>query len=106
MTTLVIPVRSDFKSYSMKIELELVIYTLSFGYNTRRGRWYMDISDQAGNDILTGVPILINIPLCDQYIVNGLPPGRFIAIDQSGNNKIPGEDDLGNDVQIFYEESA
>lgn len=106
MTTLVLPVRSDFKQYSMKLELELVVYTFTFGYNTRRQRWYMDIADQAGNEILNGVPVLINIPLCDQYIDLRLPPGRFIAIDKTGNNKIPGEDDLGKDVKIYYEESA
>lgn len=105
MTTLVLPVRSDLKAYSFKVELETVIYTLSFAYNTRRGRWYMDLADQSDNDIVTGVPILVNIPLLDQYIVEGIPPGRFIAIDESGNNKIPGEDDLGNDVKLFYQES-
>lgn len=105
MTTLVLPVRSDFKSYTFKAELESVIYTFSFAYNTRRDRWYMDIGDQSGNDILTGVPILVNIPLIDQYIVKGLPPGRLIAINQTGSNKNPGENDLGNDVKIFYQES-
>ena len=107
MTTLVLPVRSDFKAYDFQIDLEGVIYTLDFGFNTRSGRWYMSIYDQAKENLLVGdIPILINTPLHDQYIKESLPPGRFIAVDETGQNNEATVDNFGIDVLLFYEESS
>lgn len=106
MATLVLPIRSDFKAYDFQIDLEGVIYTLDFGFNTRSGRWYMSIYDQAKENLLIGdIPILINIPLHDQYIDETLPPGRFIALDESGQNLEATDESFGNEIKLFYEES-
>lgn len=107
MTTIVIPVRSDFSAYVFQIDLEGVIYTLDFGFNSRSSRWYMSIFDSTGEILIIGdIPILINIPLADQYIDKRLPLGRFIAIDETGNNAQPTADNFGTDIKLFYEESA
>ena len=87
MSTLVIPVRSDIYAYDFQVELQSVIYTLGFGFNTRANYWYMSISDQAKNLILGDIPLLSNIPLTDQYVDALLPPGRFIVIDETGKNR-------------------
>ena len=106
MTTLVMPIRNDVDAYQFQIELESVIYTLDFGYNTRSGRWYMSIYDQVGEVLLVGdIPILINIPLHDQYIDTALPPGRFVAIDETGQNKEATADNFGTEIKLLYEES-
>ena len=106
MATLVLPIRSDFKAYQFQIDLEGVIYTLDFGYNVRSERWYMSIFEQDAETLLVGdIPILINIPLHDQYIKEGLPPGRFIALDETGNNQEATSGNFGTDIKLFYEES-
>lgn len=105
MATLLLPVRSDFKAYSFQLELETVVYTFFFGYNTRRARWYMRIEDVAGVEILNDIPILVNIPLTDQFRLTGLPPGRFIAIDETGQNRNPTAENFGTDIKLFYQES-
>lgn len=107
MATLVLPVRSDFKAYDFQVDLEGVIYTLDFGFNTRSGRWYMSIYDQSKDNLLIGdIPILINIPLHDQYIRDGLPPGRFVALDETGNSLQATSENFGTEIKLFYEESA
>lgn len=106
MATLVLPVRSDITAYQFQMDLEGIIYTLDFGYNNRSGRWYMSIFDQVANTLLIGdIPILINIPLHDQYIDTSLPPGRFIALDETGQNNEATIDNFGNEIKLFYEES-
>lgn len=107
MATLVIPVRSDFAAYDFQIDLEGIVYTLDFGFNQRSERWYMSIYDQAKENLLIGdIPILINIPLHDQYIDERLPPGRFIAINETGKNEQATIDNFGSDIKLLYEESA
>jgi hypothetical protein len=106
MATLEIPVRSDNKAYSLQVDLEGTRYTLRFRFNTRMGRWVMDIADSVNTDILNGVVLLTNYPLTDQYADTALPPGRFVCIDESGENKDPGTNDLGNDVKLLYEEAS
>lgn len=107
MATLVLPIRSDFKAYDFQIDLEGVIYTLDFGFNTRAGRWYMSIYDQAKENLLIGdIPVLINMPLHDQYIDVELPPGRFIALNETGSNEEAGINNFGSEVKLFYQESG
>ena len=107
MATLVLPIRSDYKAYDFQVDLEGIIYTLDFGFNTRSSRWYMSIYDQAKENLLIGdIPVLINIPLHDQYIDENLPPGRFIALDETGNNKEATVDNFGTDIKLFYQESG
>lgn len=107
MATLVIPIRSDLQAYKFSIDLEGEIYVLDFGFNTRSGRWYMSIYDSTGETLLVGdIPILINIPLHDQYVDERLPPGRFIALNEADNLSEATVDNFGIDVKLFYEESA
>ena len=106
MAVIELPLRSDFKSYQFQADLEGTTYTFRFRFNSRIQNWVMDIADAADNDILNGVVVLTNVPLTDQYVKEGLPPGRFIAIDESGEDKDAGESDLGNDVKVVYEEAG
>lgn len=106
MAQIKIPTRNDFPSYSQRIELEGVIYNLSFRFNERMNRWIMDIQDQEENDILIGIVMLTSVPLLQQYIKEGLPPGDFILLHRDGTDTNAGRFDLGDAVQLFYAESG
>jgi len=107
MATLIIPVRSDFKAYDMQVDLEGTVYTLDFGFNTRSNRWYMSIYNQAKTNLIVGdLPILVNVPLIDQYVDEALPPGRFIALNEAQYGIEATSENFGNEVKLFYEESA
>ena len=105
MATIIIPVRNDLPAYKFKIDLEGVMYVLDFGFNDRSKIWYMSILDQSEKLVIGDLPILVNVPLTDQYVKKGLPPGRFIAIDETGKKQNPKIDNFGSDVKLFYQES-
>lgn len=104
MATIIVPARSDLPAYKFSMDLDGTIYVLDFGFNARTNLWYMSIIDQSDNLIIGDIPILVNIPLTDQYVKKGLPPGRFIAIDETGKKQNPGIKDLGTTVKLFYQE--
>lgn len=100
------PVRSDIPAYKFQIDLEGTLYTFTFRYNSRMSRWIMDIADENETTILLGVPVLTEFSLIERFKDDRLPPGAFLALDESGNQKQPAREDLGNDVKLFYIESA
>lgn len=106
MATLVMPVRADIPAYTFQIDLEGVLYTFTIRYNERMDRWLMDIADENENDLLVGTPILTHFNLIERFKSAALPPGGFFALDESGNQKQPGRDDLGNDIKLFYVEAG
>ncbi len=104
MSTLELPVRSDLPAFEFTIDLEERLYTLSFRFNERKQLWSMDIKDSEGADILMGIVLLTDVNITDQYanISSEMPPGRFFVVDQTGERKNAGINDLGNDVKVFY----
>lgn len=100
-----IPVRNDFPAYSFSIDLDGATYTLAFKHNQRMDKWTMDIYSAEGVAIIEGIAILTNIPLTENIVVEGLPPGKFIAIDETGNDANPNESNFGTDVKLLYEEA-
>ena len=106
MATLELPVRSDIRSYTFTIDLEDRTYTLRFRFNERLGLWTMDIADAQDVDIALGIPIQTDVDMFSQIIDTDLPPGNFVAIDETGEGRDAGEDDLGNDVKLFYVEAS
>lgn len=106
MATLTIPVRSDLQAYSFTIELDGAVYLLRFRYNTRLARWIMDIAGTDGVNVVAGVPLLTNCDLIDRYTMRGLPPGKFLAYDESGDAANAELADLGNPIVLLYQEAG
>ena len=100
------PVRSDLPAYKFQLDLEQILYTFTFRYNERMDRWIMDIADENEDDLLLGTVVLTEWPLIQRFKDDRLPPGEFMAIDESGEFKYPGREELGNDVKLFYIESG
>ena len=106
MALLKITTRADFPSYSQRVELDGVIYNLIIRYNERMSRWILDIQDQEETDILIGIPMLTGVPLLQQYVKNDLPPGDFILLHRDGTDINAEREDLGDAVNLFYQEAA
>ena len=105
---IVIPMRQIKTAYSMRITLEAAVYLLRFTWNTRMSTLFLDISDAAGVILLAGIPLIINYPLTYKSVgrIEGLPPGQFVVIDETGQNRNPDPDTAGADVKLLYFEAA
>jgi hypothetical protein len=90
----------------MQVTLERVVYSLEFLFNQRQGAWFLNIRTEAGELLLAGIRVVVGFPLGRRSPNPKLPPGLFVAVDTSGANLDPGENDLGGRVQLLYFESA
>lgn len=105
-TVVEIPVRNDLEAYSFTIELDGTNYVLSFRFNVRMDRWAMDIAKTDGTVVLAGVVLETGVDLTGRYVSDSLPPGRFLAYDESGQGMNAGRYDLGDSVKLLYEEQT
>lgn len=106
MALLRLATRADFPSYNQRVELDGVIYNLIIRYNERMARWILDIQDQEENDILIGIPMLTGVPLLQQYTKTDLPPGDFLLLHRDGTDINAEREDLGDSVNLYYQEGA
>ena len=102
MALLQIPITNEDPNYRFQLELEERLYFFEFRYNTRMERWIMDLEDENKITLVAGIPVLINQNLLGQYTDDRLPPGIFIALDESGEDKQPERQSFGNDIKLTY----
>ena len=106
MATLEIPVRSDVPAFRFQLPLEGRIYFFEFRFNTRMGRWLMDIENEAQLALILGIPIFAGVSVLDGYTSDTLPPGVFVAVDMAGKNRDPDRENFGGDLKLYYRESV
>lgn len=67
----------------------------------RRGAWYIDISDNTGEPIATGIKVTLGTILGRQFQHTLFRTGVLVAVDLSGKGREPGIDDFGTRVQVL-----
>lgn len=97
-----IPLRSDIFFYTFKINLSGTIYSFKIRYNGRMDRWILNIEDAIGNEILSGIVLLINRDIVSQYTTLNLMPGLLSAVDTSPNMVQPTQFSFGNNNFLVY----
>lgn len=102
MVFLIVPARNDLPSYRFKINLSGAIFTLRLRYNSRMDRWILDIADPTNNDILNGLPILVERDLAGRFVISGLPLGTFFATDDTGEGSQPTRYSFGTTHTLYY----
>ncbi len=96
------PLRNDLPQYSFNITLSGTIFQIQMIYNVRMDRWIMNINDSAGNQILSGLPILIQRNITGQYGTLAIPAGVFLAQDNTGQDTQPTQFSFGVDHTCYY----
>lgn len=106
MAILEIPVRADLPSYEFKQEIEAVIYTFKFRWNDRMSKWFFSIADEENVELLSGIPVQTNVDIKGRFRQTTLPPGRFLAYDETGKGRDPDRSNFGSEIKFLYEESS
>lgn len=69
--------------------------------NTNAGAWYVDISDDTGEPIATGVKVVLGAFLGRQFNHPLFRDGALVAVDLSGAGREATIDDFGARVQVM-----
>lgn len=95
----VLPTRTDAPFYDFEIDLDLRTFAFEFRWNERAGSWFMQIRDLAGNILLAGRRVVLDLPLLARFRDPRLPDGELLVIDTTGQQREPGLDELGPDAR-------
>lgn len=88
--------------YDFSVQLDGVTFVLTFQWNAREACWYFDLADIAGNPLLSGRRVVLNMPLLARFRQATLPNGDLMAVDTTGLNIDAGLTDLGDRVLLLY----
>ena len=106
MATFVIPTKTDSEHYTQQVELDDVVYELLLAWNHRDGHWFLSVSLADGTPIMSGVRVVVDVPLLHYCGHPSKPAGTLVAVDTSGAGLDPGLIELGGRVLLMYEEAA
>lgn len=98
-----IPVNFSSPDFTEQIDMDGVTYGLHFTYNERTDRFSMEIQDQLGNPLVSGVAVVTNWALLDRFKTPGLPVGTLFTMDVTGGNTEPSAVTFGNTVLLCYQ---
>lgn len=101
-----IPVQETTDPFSQQVELDGLLYDLTFKWNARETHWSLTIGRD--DTVLIQQVKLVHIDdLLSQYQrIEDLPPGRLYVFDQDGLDRDPNETLFGDRVLLLYEETA
>lgn len=109
MATLVVAVPSGLARWRQRTVLEGTEYVLAFAWNQRETRWYLSVSDAAGNLLAAGIKLVVNWFLFYRYRSSSggaLPPGELVVLDSRASPQDPGLEDLGATATLVYFDAA
>lgn len=99
-----IPLRSDVPAYSFRLDLQGRAYNFYIRYNERMNLWTMNLSDEDNQPIIVGKLIFTGLDILYGMTDLRLPPGPIIPFEETGKVVDAGADDLGESVNVFYDE--
>lgn len=102
MTFFEIPLRHDLPFYKFRINLSGVTYSLEIRYNGRMNRYIMNVNDAQNNQILSGLPVLINRNMTGQYRTLSIPVGTFFSVDDTNQGVQPTQYSFGLTHTMVY----
>lgn len=102
-----IPIEQGEVGFLMKLDLDNRPYSLRFTFNIRLSVWLLDISDDAGEPLVAGIPIYVKQDLLKYHRHDTrLPQGTLVAVNLVDGVTNPDLDTFGSSVLFLYEEVA
>ena len=100
---LLLPFDSVDREYSVSCLIEDQRYIFDLNWNERDESWYMSMSDDDGNPILSGAKIVLYSNLIGFVSdMATIPEGAIVAIDTADSDEEAGRYDLGDRVLVLY----
>lgn len=104
--SVVVPLRNGLPFFDVQAQLDGVTYTLELRWNVRATAWFLNVLDEAEQNVfLAGLKLVANFPLA-AYVTGRSPPGALVCVDTSGQGADPGLNDLGARHQLLYYSKA
>jgi hypothetical protein len=101
----ILPIQRGSNRFQFEIDLDSRTVVFRFEWNDRLDSWFFDLLNIDQTPILSGVSVVVGIPLWNRFRDPRIPPGSIEAIDTSGAGIDPAFEDLGDRVVILYTRS-
>lgn len=98
----IIPITKDVPKFKERVTLGANTYGLEFRYNSRMDRWILDLLDDSDVAIVNGQPLLLGVPLFDEYVGANAFEGTLFLLNLESDYVEAGENDLGENVLLLY----
>jgi hypothetical protein len=92
----------DFASFSEEITLDGLIYRFRFDWNVRKEFWTLSMLNVNLDKIISGIKLVLDYNLFDQYPGRGLPPGQLFAVDTTDEQGKINRTNLLEEVKLVY----
>lgn len=86
------------------VDLSGTNYQLDFHFNLRDGAWYMSVLDTEGNQMRSGLKVVVNWRLLRRWVSALKPPGILAVVDYRIPPEDPTESGLGAEGVLLYNE--
>jgi hypothetical protein len=101
------PVSETNPSTTLTTTLDGKSYRIFLHYCGRENRWYGSIQDADGVELAGLEKLVADVSPWYRYrTLAGMPPGRFLLWDSSGEGIDPGLADLGGRCLLLYNEAG
>lgn len=101
-----IPLDSENAFYVFSITLSGVNYAFHMRWNSRAGRWFLDIHSASDVPIISSIPLLIRRNLIGRYAMATKPPGTLYVNDDTAQESEPGRNAWGTTHTLYYAENV
>lgn len=94
------------QAQQIQITLGSVAYNLVLRWNVPNDSWMMDVLDDGGNQVLSGVPLVTGADLLEQFaylsIGGSVGAGQMQAQTTSDTFAVPTYPNLGGDGNLYW----
>lgn len=92
----------DQNSFVIEASLEGASYFLSFNWNSEAQFWVLGLQDAHTKSILSGLVLVPNTTLLDQFRHLNVPPGEFVVDVQDEKLQLTRSSFLSGQANFFY----
>lgn len=94
-----IPVEHGVPSQTLKVDLEGNTYNIRIIYNTRVGVWTLDLSNESGAPLASGVTMVLGADLINQF---NLGIGALVMVEDGSTRLDASSEDLGSRILLIH----